>query len=130
MAPARRKKPPTASIVAATNLIRVASSVAQIANEAATQAIEKYHAKLTESGTTNNHEIAEQLIERSVNSALFKLGIDISDPAALRADMAHLREWRETMQLLRSKGVGAFMTAIATLLVTIFGGGIYFLLHK
>ncbi len=105
---------------------RNAIDVAGIAQQAALKAIEVFHAKVAAGETL----VTEQVIEKSVNSALYKLGIDISDPVALRADMLHLREWRVTMQLLRAKGVGAFMTAMVSAMVAVFGGGIYYLLHR
>jgi hypothetical protein len=63
-------------------------------------------------------------MEEAVDSALNKLGVDTKNPEFMHADLTHLREWRETMQLVRRKGIVAVVLSIITFLMTAVAVGI------
>ena len=57
-----------------------------------------------------NHEEYRELIKETVKETLLSLGLEVDDPIKVQRDFQHLREWRETSESLKSKG-----------LVTLFG---------
>ena len=71
-------------------------------------------------------EIAEKVAER-VNATLFLvLGINTSDPEELiklQKDLAHLRGWRESMEVVKRRSLG---TAAGFLVTGIFGYILFF----
>jgi hypothetical protein len=71
-------------------------------------------------------EIAEKVAER-VNKTLFLvLGINTSDPdelIKLQKDLAHLRGWRESMEVVKRRSLG---TAAGFLVTGIFGYILFF----
>lgn len=75
-------------------------------------------------------ERLQTAVDKAINSAVLKiLGVDIEDKEevrALRADMQHLRDWRQITTTVRKYGVigftGALVSLIGTLLYTGFLG--------
>jgi hypothetical protein len=61
--------------------------------------------------------IAEAAAEKAVEMLFAKLGIQSSDPFAMQRDMAFLREWRQTCELIRGKGMVAMLTVSITGLI-------------
>jgi hypothetical protein len=62
------------------------------------------------------HEELESIVKRAAREATLEtlalLGFDTDDKAALRADMAHLRRWRKSVDQMEHFGFRAIMTAI------------------
>jgi hypothetical protein len=60
------------------------------------------------------------IVAESVRQTLMQLGIASNDPIEMQKDMQHLREWRQTMDSVKSKGVititAMFFTGIAAAL--------------
>lgn len=69
-------------------------------------------------------------MESAVDSALQKLGVDTSNPDKMRADLLHLRDWRETAQLVRRKGIVVIVTTVLTFLISAAVLGASILWHK
>lgn len=65
----------------------------------------------------NEHEL-KKIVAEAVAETLLKLGIDASDPVELQKDMAHLREWRESVGTIRRQSL---VTAIGIVTVGILG---------
>jgi hypothetical protein len=63
------------------------------------------------------HEI-RRIVAETVDQTLTRLGIDSTDPVELQKDMAHLREWRESIGTVKKQSL---MTAIAILTAGILG---------
>ncbi len=93
----------------------------QIAYEAA-------HAALEEFVQSDKFRSAMQT---STDLTLERLGIDTTDPEAMRRDMIHLRTWREFMEFVSKKGVGAAITWTVTgLLGLLVLGAMSFIFHR
>ena len=62
-----------------------------------------------------------EFIAEAVKQTLIQLGVDTSDPIAMQRDFQHLRQWRESGDSLRDKGMlailGIFLSGLAALLV-------------
>ena len=116
--PARRRKTIAEQVAEQVSIQIAQIPVEEIARRAAVEALK-----------SDERELAA-IIDRSVNSALEKLGVDTQNADAMRADMAHLRQWREIMGTVRSKGLGAVLVALVSLAMTIFGAGVLALLHR
>lgn len=80
-------------------------------NEASQIAYEAAHAALEEFVQSDKFRAAMQV---STDMTLERLGIDTTDPEAMRRDMIHLRTWREFMEFASKKGVGAAITWLVT----------------
>lgn len=65
----------------------------------------------------NEHEL-KKIVAEAVAETLLKLGIDASDPVELQKDMAHLREWRESVGTIKRQGI---VTAVGVLTIGILG---------
>lgn len=68
--------------------------------------------------------VADAAAQKAVTSTLVSFGLDPSDPIAMQKDMAHLREWRQATDKIRSRGVLAALAflclgGIAIVLVSI-----------
>lgn len=46
-----------------------------------------------------------ELISESVKQTLIQLGISSSNPIEMQADMKHLRDWRKSVESIRTKGM-------------------------
>ncbi|CAB4169269.1 hypothetical protein UFOVP1516_53 [uncultured Caudovirales phage] len=46
-----------------------------------------------------------ELIQQTVKETLLSLGLEVDDPIKVQRDFQHLREWRETTEALKSKGL-------------------------
>ena len=73
----------------------------------------------------------QQVIGATVGATLERLGLDTKNAEETRRDMAHLRQWRETMETMRQQGFGeatkwAVRAGIAALLV---GAGVMIKSH-
>ena len=60
----------------------------------------------------------KKIVAEAVAETLLKLGIDASDPVELQKDMAHLREWRESVGTIKRQSL---ITAIGIVTVGILG---------
>lgn len=65
-----------------------------------------------------------QVIHATVGSTLEQLGVDTKNPDEMRADLIALRDWRETFQYVRRKGLGTVVVGVISLLMTAMGIGI------
>lgn len=55
-----------------------------------------------------------RIVSESVKETLTRIGVDADDPLEMQKDFQHLREWRETTQSVKAKG----LLAVVTLLVS------------
>ena len=55
-----------------------------------------------------------KLIEETVKQTLVTLGLDVRDPIKLQKDFAHLRDWRESSEKIKSKGIVTLVGVIVT----------------
>ena len=61
--------------------------------------------------------IAERSASKAIEGFFLRLGVDVSDADAvisMQRDFAHLRSWRESIDLVRRKGLAASVTVIAS----------------
>lgn len=65
-----------------------------------------------------NETELKKIVAEAVAETLLKLGIDASDPVELQKDMAHLREWRESVGTIKRQSL---ITAIGIVTVGILG---------
>ena len=47
----------------------------------------------------------KKIVAETVAETLMKLGIDASDPVEFQKDMAHLREWRQSINTVKRQGL-------------------------
>lgn len=47
----------------------------------------------------------EQIVRRTVRQTLTELGVEASDPVRMQRDFQWLRDWRETSESVRRKGL-------------------------
>lgn len=67
--------------------------------------------------TEDVEDIAEKVAERVVNRLLLAMGVNASDPQELvnfQKDFAHLRGWRQSMEIVKTKGIAASVGFIVT----------------
>lgn len=64
--------------------------------------------------TTAQKEELRILISDSVKQTLIQLGIASTDPIEMQKDMLHLREWRKSMDSIKSKSVLTLITIAVT----------------
>ena len=70
-------------------------------------------------------EIAEKVAEKVVNRLFLVLGVNAEsadDLVKLQKDFAHMRNWRESMEIVKSRGL---MTATGFLVTGILGYVLY-----
>lgn len=72
----------------------------------------------------------QSVISTTVASTLEQLGIDTKNPEAMRADLASLRDWRTTRDMIRNKGIVTVTGLIVTFLVTALATGVVYTLHN
>ena len=71
-------------------------------------------------------QIAEQVSEKVVNRLFLILGVNVSDPTQLiklQKDLAHLRGWRESMEIVKGKTLAA---AVGFLVTAMLGYAVFF----
>lgn len=56
----------------------------------------------------------EEIIKKAVNLALAAIGVEVSDRAGLKADLAHLRRWRKSVEQAQSYTVKTVITVLVT----------------
>lgn len=62
-------------------------------------------------------QIAEEAAEKALEKMFLTLGVNASDPDAVlstQKDLAHLRAWRESMETVKRRGIGAAVAFIVT----------------
>lgn len=97
-------------------------------DEAQQIAYEAAHAALEEFVQSDKFRSS---MEFSIKTSLEKLGIDTEDTEAMRRDMVHLRTWREFMEFVSKKGVGAAITWLVTAMLGLLVLGIgSFFFHR
>lgn len=52
----------------------------------------------------------ERIVAESVRQTLIQLGISTMDPLEMQKDMQHLREWRKSMENIKSKSMITILT--------------------
>lgn len=52
----------------------------------------------------------ERIVAESVRQTLIQLGISTLDPLEMQKDMQHLREWRKSMENIKSKAMITTLT--------------------
>jgi hypothetical protein len=68
------------------------------------------------------------MITATVHATLTSIGIDAADPLVMQKDFAWLREWRESAEEVKRKGLLALVTIVLTALagaawMAVKGGG-------
>ena len=58
--------------------------------------------------------VLEQIIGRAVTQALATIGIDVGDRQGLKADLAHLRRWRRSVEQAQHYTVKTVITVLVT----------------
>lgn len=95
--------------IAVTAAVRAAERSAE---EAANQAAEKIAMTRSE---------LNDVVASAVKQTLLQLGVDTSDPIAMQRDFQHLRQWRESGEDLKRKGMlvvlGIFLSGLGTLIL-------------
>lgn len=56
-----------------------------------------------------SEDTLRRVIQESVYETLSLIGIEVKDPTEMQKDFNHLREWRETVESLKRKGLGAIV---------------------
>ena len=64
--------------------------------------------------TSVQKEELRVLVAESVKQTLIQMGIASSDPIEMQKDMLHLREWRKSMETVKSKSVLTLITIALT----------------
>lgn len=72
----------------------------------------------------------DQVINATVTSTLKGLGVDTEHPEEMRKDLLALRDWRETRNLIRAKGIVTVTAIIVTFLFTALVTGIVVAVKK
>jgi hypothetical protein len=75
-------------------------------------------------------EELKDIVAESVRQTLMQLGIASNDPIEMQKDMQHLREWRQTMDSVKSKGMLTIMTMFCTGIAAALWLGFKELVHK
>jgi hypothetical protein len=91
---------------AATTVAREAALVA--AKEAATTAAREASSAVSAEvmrELKEDRDAVRCLVADTVRQTLLQLGISPDQPLEVQKDMQHLRDWRESMALIRSKGI-------------------------
>lgn len=60
----------------------------------------------------------KRIVRETVEETLTSLGVDHDDPLEMQKDFQHLRDWRESVEAVRSKGI---MTAFGILIAGVCG---------
>lgn len=84
-----------------------AEEVVQLAAERAAFILAQHAEEKTES-------IAERAATKAIDGFFLRLGVDTKDPIAMQKDFAHLRAWRESVDLVKRRGIVAATTVIVT----------------
>ena len=96
------------------HIMRIASEAAvHAAKQAVEDAANRAAAKVALQRTAS--------VAEAVKQTLIQLGVDTSDPLAMQRDFQHLRQWRQSGDSLKDKGMlailGIFLSGLAALLV-------------
>ena len=75
-------------------------------------------------------EELKEIVAESVRQTLMQLGIASNDPIEMQRDMQHLREWRRTMDTIKSKGLLTIIGMFCTGIMAAIWLGIKEFLHK
>lgn len=84
-----------------------AESVVQLAADRSAEILARHAEEKTES-------IAERAAAKAIDGFFLRLGVDTSDPIEMQKDFAHLRAWRESVELVKKRGMIAATTVIVT----------------
>lgn len=74
--------------------------------------------------------VLQDVVTVAVEQTLTKIGFRLDDPNGMRLDLMHLREWRETMQIVRSRGIQAIVTAFIVFITSAIGFGVLYLVKR
>lgn len=91
----------------ATEAAKEAATVA--ARNAVEEALERAASKAAERVAMDRDEVRAMMSD-TVRQTLIQLGIGSDDPIEMQKDMLHLRDWRKSMESIRSKGVLTIVT--------------------
>lgn len=69
-----------------------------------------------------------EAMSKAVDNALERFGVDTSDPTKQRRDMVHLRNWAETMEVVRKTGIRAAVQTIVLGSISTFMVGLGYVL--
>lgn len=92
-------------------IIKIAEEKAkEILAEAADKARELLEAHAEE----RIEKVAERAAQLAISGFFINLGVDTSDPLAMQKDFAYLRSWRESIDLVKRRGIISAVTVIVT----------------
>jgi hypothetical protein len=60
----------------------------------------------------------EEIVQRTVEQTLIRLGVAVDDPIEVQKDFQHLRDWRVSMDQVRRK---SFLTAVTIITTGMLG---------
>lgn len=90
------------------------------ATRAARQSVENAADRAAEKVAMSHAELSRVGAE-AVKQTLTQLGLDTSDPLAMQRDFQHLRQWRESGEDLKRKGIiallGIFFSGLVSLIL-------------
>ena len=58
--------------------------------------------------------IADRAAEKAIAQFFTTIGVDASDPIEMQKDFAHLRAWRESMDLVKRRTIISAVTVVVT----------------
>jgi hypothetical protein len=59
-------------------------------------------------------DIASRAADKALERLFTTLGVDIDDPLEMQKDFAHLRAWRESLELVKRRSIISAVTVIVT----------------
>jgi hypothetical protein len=59
-------------------------------------------------------EIVKETVKETLREFLSGMGIDVSNPLQMQRDFHRLKEWGETMELIKSKTIGTLILVLIT----------------
>jgi len=83
----------------------------EAAHEAAKEVVTTAAKEAAHEATLGDQEI-HTLVKQTVQQTLMQLGVNSENPIEMQKDFQHLREWRNSMQSIKQKGV-LTLTAIS-----------------
>jgi hypothetical protein len=59
-------------------------------------------------------KVASRAADLAISGFFLQLGVDTTDPLAMQKDFAYLRSWRESIDLVKRRGIISAVTVIVT----------------
>lgn len=85
---------------------------------------------MTQGSITMTQDELEDLIEKTVNQTLVKLGVDPEDPLEVQRDFKFVRDWRKSSEAVKRKALLAAVGIVVTGAIGAILVGIRHALHQ